>query len=174
MEKCYVQIANALSSTQSIVAKTQTGTDGTVYEEGTPFGENLNGVQLDSLGCATYAWTAGLPNTNAKTNHAQSITMQLIVSGKQYDWVPSDNSGIQWRANGTNQGPGMKGVNVGAINMGNNFVTAATDKVIMVLRDPPGAKSSATWKKGSTVVLKKETYTGHGFHTKDILTKSIG
>ena len=174
MSNCYVLISNALASSQPIVAKTQTGRDGVVYEEGSPYGENINGIQLNSLGKATYQWCAGLPNTNAKTNHAQSITMQLVVSGKQYDWVPSDNSGIQWRANGTNQGPGMKGVNVGAINMGTNFVTAASDKVIMVLRDPPGAKSSATWKKGSTVVLKKETYTGHGFHTKDILTKSIG
>ena len=174
LEKCYVQIANALSSTQSIVAKTQTGTDGTVYEEGTPFGENLNGVQLDSLGCATYAWTAGLPNTNAKTNHAQSITMQLIVSGKQYDWVPGDHSGIQWRADGSNKGAGMKGVNVGAINMGNNFVTLATDKVVMVLRDPPGAKSSATWKKGSTVTMKKETIISNGGHTKDIAHEAQG
>ena len=174
LSNCYVMIANALASSQPVVAKTQTGKDGVVYEEGSPYGQNINGIQLDSLGKASYEWCAGLPNTNAKTKHAQSITMQLVVSGKQYDWVPSDNSGIQWRANGTNSGPGMKGVNVGSINMGFNFVTAATDKVIMVLRDPPGAKSSATWKKGSTVVRKKENYKGHGFHTKDILTKSIG
>ena len=174
LSNCYVQIANALSSSQSIIPKKQTGKDGVVYEEGALYGENMNGVQLDSLGRATYEWCAGLPNTNAATKHAQSITMQLIVSGKQYDWVPSENSGIRWRANGTNEGPGMKGVNVGAINMGNNFVTEATDKVIMVLRDPPGAKSSTTWKKGSTVVHKKESYSGQGFHTKDILTKSLG
>ena len=174
LKDCFVQIANALSSTQSLVAKRQTASDGTVYEEGTPFDENLNGVMLDSLGCATYAWCAGLPNTNAKTNHAQSITMQLSVSGKQYDWVPDDHSGIQWRANGSNQGPGMKGVNLGAINMGNNFVTMATDKVVMVLRDPPGAKSSATWKKGSTLTLKVDTMICNGGHTKDIVEKAFG
>ena len=174
LANCYVLIANALASNQPIVAKTQTGKDGVVYEEGSPFGETLNGVQLDSLGKATYEWCAGLPNTNAATKHAQSITMQLIVSGKQYDWVPSTDSGIRWRANGSSDGAGMKGVNVGAINMGNNFVTEATDNVIMVLRDPPGAKSSATWKKGSTLTRKKETYSGQGFHTKDIIQKSFG
>ena len=170
---CYVQISNALSSSTSIVMVPQTLPDGTKYEEGTPVGEKVNGVQLDSLGQATYEWVAGLPNTNAKSNHALSITMQLFVSGKQYDWVPAANSGL-WRADGTNTGPGMKGVNVGAINMGNNFVTLATDQVMMVLRDPPGAKSSATWKKGSTLSIKKYRLDGHGAHTKDVLAKSIG
>ena len=174
LQKCFVQIANALSSTQSLVAMKQTTPDGTVYEEGTPVGGNPNGVMLDSLGCATYTWCAGLPNTNAKTNHALSITMQLFVSGKQYDWVPDANSGIQWRANGTNQGPGMKGVNVGSINMGNNFVTLGADKVLMVLRDPPGAKSSATWKKGSTVTIKSETVISNGLHTKDVAETAFG
>jgi len=174
LQKCFVQIANALSSSQSLVSKTQTGTDGVLYEEGTPAGENLNGVMLDSLGCATYTWYAGLPNTNAKTHHAQSITMQLFVSGKQYDWVPDNNAGIQWRADGTNQGPGMKGVNVGTINMGKNFVTLGTDKVLMVLRDPPGAKSSATWKKGSTITMKSETVISNGVHSKDIVEVAKG
>ena len=174
LQKCFVQIANALSSSQSLVTKTQTGTDGVLYEEGTPAGENLNGVMLDSLGCATYTWYAGLPNTNAKTHHAQSITMQLFVSGKQYDWVPDNNAGIQWRADGTNQGPGMKGVNVGTINMGKNFVTLGTDKVLMVLRDPPGAKSSATWKKGSTITMKSETVISNGVHSKDIVEVAKG
>ena len=174
LQKCFVQIANALSSTQSLVAMKQTTPDGTVYEEGTPVGGNPNGVMLDSLGCATYTWCAGLPNTNAKTNHALSITMQLFVSGKQYDWVPDANSGIQWRSNGTNQGPGMKGVNVGSINMGNNFVTLGADKVLMVLRDPPGAKSSATWKKGSTVTIKSETVISNGLHTKDVAETAFG
>ena len=169
---CFVQINNALSSTQSMVMVPQT-VEGTKYEEGTPVGENINGVQLDSLGCAAYEWQAGLPNTNAKTNHALSITMQLFVSGKQYDWVPAANSGL-WRADGTDTGAGMKGVNVGAINMGNNFSTLATDKVLMVLRDPPGAKSSATWKKGSTLSTKKQRMDGHGAHTKDIYEQAFG
>lgn len=174
LKGCFVQIANALSSSQSLVAKTQTGDDGELYEEGSPYGENLNGVQLDSLGQATYTWCAGLPNTNTQTHHANSITMQLCVSDKQYDWVPDEHSGIQWRANGTHQGPGMKGVNVGAVNMGYNFVTLATDKVVMVLRDPPGAKSSTTWTKGSTVSINSETIISNGAHTEDIVEKSWG
>ena len=171
---CFVQISNALSSSTSMVMVPQTLPDGTKFEEGTPVGEEINGVQLDSLGQATYEWVAGLPNTNAKTDHALSITMKLFVSGKQYDWVPDDNSGIQWRADGTNTGPGMKGVNVGAINMGNNFVTLAADQVMMVLRDPPGAKSSATWKKGSTLTVKNSRLDGHGAHTKDVVAKAWG
>lgn len=169
----YVQISNALTAEQSLIAVEQTDNTGKKYEEGTVWEEKINGIRLDSLGRATYTWCAGLPNTNAKTNHAQSITMQLIVSGKSYDWVPADDSGL-WRADGSNSGPGMKGVNVGAINMGNNFVTEAPDKVFMVLRDPPGAGSSATWKKGSTVTISNENTTGSGVSTKNVLTKSLG
>ncbi len=169
---CFVKIANAMSSTQHIVMKRQTDSKGRVYEPGTPVGDNTYGMYLDSLGKGSYVWCAGLPNINPATNHALSLTMNLVISGKDYGWTPSDNAGLK-RA-GTQDGGGMMGIVLGAITMGKNFVTEAPKMVDMVLRDPPGAHSKTTLKKGSTYSYNKESIRSLSFNGNATLTKSWG
>ncbi len=169
---CFVKIANTMSSTQVMVMKRQTDKEGKVYEPGTPVGDNTLGIYLDSLGKGTYVWCAGLPNVNPATNHALSLTMHLAISGKEYAWIPSDNTGL--KKAGTKDGEGMMGIVLGSVMMGRDFVTKAPVSPTMVLRDPPGAHSMTTLKKGSSYINNTETSISHSGKFDGTLTKSIG
>lgn len=100
---------------------------------------------LDSLGRAKYVFSAGLPNI------AEPYTRTLNIS---YD---IDGTEMSWDQNGK-----FAAVVLGALPKGNNFVTQGPDEVLMVLRDPPGTGSKATWTKGTTVTHTKErTFSRH-------------
>ena len=101
--------------------------DGTVIEG------NEKEFELDSLGCLTYSFTAGLPNIQSPYTRGLSIA---------YD---DNGTMIEWEGNST-----FKAIVLGAISTGNNFTTQAPDQVLMVLRDPPGTGSSVTYSKGTT------------------------
>lgn len=62
------------------------------------------------------------------------------------------------RNNRTYVGPSLNGIVLGELTNGNNFVTDGPEQVQMVLRDPPGSKSKATWKTG-TVYTKTDSET---------------
>ena len=122
-----VTISNALSSAQS------------VYIEGNAAGAEPgsicemqdNHLELDSLGCATYMWKVGYPNIAYP--YTRTITMTYHIDGRNYEW----------------EGGPLKGVVLGALPTGNNFVTAGPDMLDMILRDPPGSKSKAEWTTGT-------------------------
>ena len=101
--------------------------DGTVVEG------NEKEFELDSLGCLTYTFTAGLPNIQSPYTRGISIAFE------------DNGTWVSWDKNGT-----FKAIVLGAISTGNNFTTQAPDQVLMVLRDPPGTASSTTYSKGTT------------------------
>jgi hypothetical protein len=90
-----------------------------------------NELQLDEEGKATYKWKAGVPNIAEP--YTRTITMSYDIDGRIYNW----NS------------EGLTAIVLGELPTGNNFVTAGTDHLDMILRDPPGTKSSAEWTKGT-------------------------
>jgi len=102
-------------------------------EDGTIVEGNEKEFELDSLGCLTYTFTAGLPNIQPPYTRGISIAF--------------DDNGtmVPWDGNET-----FKAIVLGAISTGNNFTTQAPDQVLMVLRDPPGSASSITYSKGTT------------------------
>lgn len=84
---------------------------------------------LDENGEADYVFQAGFPYLVGDHSRAFSISY--------------DGDAQQW--NGF-----TKGIVLGNIPKGNNFVTEAPDKVTMILRHPGGSSSSATWTEGTT------------------------
>lgn len=123
-----VQISNALSADQVVYKEDNDmgGTPGHVHELKT------STIELDSLGEFTYTWMAGLPNITSPYTRA----IQFYYS--------SGGATKEWRKGG------MEAIALGELPTGNNFVTQGPDLIDMVLRDPPGTASSATWTRGST------------------------
>ena len=144
-----VTINNELSADQSVYVE-----DGTVNGKNVKAGQVVelesNELQLDDNGEAVYTWKAGLPNI-AKP-YTRNISIYYDIDGRTYDW----------------EGNGMQGIILGDLPTGNNFVTSGPDKLLMVLRDPPGTNSSATWVKGK--VTSKSDVKGSTF-TENFSTK---
>ena len=91
-----------------------------------------NQLRLNEKGEATYVWRAGFPNIYEDLTRALSISYEY------------NNRTEAWAGNP------FKGIVIGALPSGSNFVTAGPDKVDMILRDPAGTGSSASWEKGSS------------------------
>ena len=131
-----VTIDNALSDGKVIYTA-----DNTI---GAEFGSTAelqsNQLRLDSLGKATYTWFAGFPNRF--DSHTCDLNMSFEVNGRTYPWREQP----------------LKGIVLGEIPSGTNFVTAGPKCLLMVLRDPPGSQSFATWEKSTTtrtITVKK-------------------
>ena len=127
-----VDIDNALSDEQPVYIE-----DGTVSGNEVTAGQvadlKPNQLQLDSLGQATYTWKAGLPNISDP--YTRTISMSYAIGGRTQTW----------------SGNGMKGIILGSMPTGSNFITSGPDMVDMILRDPPGTGSSAEWSSGTVV-----------------------
>lgn len=130
-----VTIENALSAEQAVYIN-----DGNGFEAGQVDDLKANQLKLDSLGCAKYTWKAGLPNVASP--YTRTISMNYDINDHFYNW----------------EGNGMRGIILGDLPTGNNFITSGPDFMTMILRDPPGTGSSAEWSKGT--VTTKSTTTG--------------
>ena len=143
LKECVVTIANALSDGQPVLAQ-QIEEGNEEYTAGEVVDLKSNELQLDENGEATYTWKAGFPNITAP--YSRTISMTYKVGGKVYDWIIDGENFIE-------------GVILGSIPTGSNFVTAGPDKLLMILRDPPGSGSNAEWASGT--VRTKEKTIGH-------------
>ena len=136
-----VTIDNALSDQQPVYIENGT-VDGVDVKGGQVVDLQSNQLMLDSLGHATYKWKAGFPNITAP--YTRTISMTYDIESRTYPW----------------SGNGMPGIILGAMPTGNNFVTSGPDMVDMILRDPPGSKSTAEWVTGTVVA---ESHSNLGF-----------
>ena len=160
-----VTIDNALSDEQAIITSNSslTGEDGTTtnVNAGDVYELKSNQIQLDDEGKASYKWKAGLPNVTSP--YTRPISMSYEINGREYQW-----------------GEGIEGIVMGDLPTGNNFVTSGPDKLLMVLRDPPGTGSSAEWSTGtttSTTTLKNDTWSDNlesGFTSHLGMATTIG
>ncbi|MGN0089889.1 MAG: LamG-like jellyroll fold domain-containing protein [Alloprevotella sp.] len=126
LEGTVVTFENQLGMGTSVyVSEEDKSIDGTLYESA------KNEVELDENGEGTYTWRAGLPNINSYT---WTLSATYGIGGQQYSW----------------QGNGFKGIILGELTTGNNFVTSGPDDIAMILRDPPGSGSSAYIEKGQS------------------------
>lgn len=124
-----VTVDNALSSDQGVYPQ-DISVEGENHKAGEVAELLSNQLRLDTLGCATYKWMAGLPNIS--TPYTRTISISYDIDGRTYLWNES----------------GLTGIILGDLPTGNNFVTAGPDKLDMILRDPPGSKSTAEWTSG--------------------------
>ena len=132
-----VTVQNPFASTAKIVCENAT-VNGSEYKRGDVYEVEDNTFELDSLGMATYQFTAGYPNIQEP--YTRGITISYENNGAIQNW--SGNAA-------------KFAIVLGALPTGNNFVTQGPDEITMVLRDPPGTNSSATWTKGSTHITSK-------------------
>ena len=136
-----ITVANEMSSDQTIVAVLPPGE--TEYQLGQVYDLKKNQLVLDSLGRYAFKWNAGAPNVVSPYTRHLGITLER--KGRTY--APN----------------GINAIVVGSLPIGNNFVTNGPDQVLMVLRDPPGAKSKTVWKTGSTKTkVRSSTSGGYG------------
>ena len=127
---------------------------GVSVETGSVVEPNLKEFELDDDGRLEYRFQAGIPNFQAP--YQRGLTIVLDDGGTP----------IPWSGNGQ-----FRAVVLGAASTGNNFTTQAPDKVLMVLRDPPGSNSSATWSKGHT--FTEEGTLRVAVETEESMTQAI-
>lgn len=111
-----------------------------------------NQLSLDSLGKATYTFVAGFPNITTPFTRGLNITYE------------SGSATKSWSENGK-----FKAIVLGELPTGNNFVTSGPDKVLMVLRDPPGSNSNAFYEQG-TSVSHTTSYDGSFIRDNEVTT----
>lgn len=145
-----VTVGNEMGNGNTVAIETAAGETMTDYKGRTMVDGSIvelkeNEVMTDEQGHATYSWTCGWPNI--QDDFTRTLTMTYDADGPQ-----------SWRYNG------MKGIILGGLQTGNNFVTAAPDEVSMILRDPAGSNSYAYIEEGYSTT---HTKTNHGSVYKD-------
>ncbi|MCW3081222.1 MAG: Pentaxin family, partial [Segetibacter sp.] len=115
---------------------------------------------LDNKGMAEYQFTAGDPGLS---------TGGIKDLGVNIRFGEAVNVSWNWYSE-----PQLRAFVMGGKLTGTDFVTAGPDKVLMVLRDPPGSKSFSYVDKGSTLT-NTTTYGGSFDQVGDVdLTKKLG
>ena len=128
-----VTISNAMSSSQEVYRADVPENAGKVVDL------KSNQLLLDSLGKATYSWKAGLPNIQG--DFTRTLNMTYNNGAGDYSWR------------------GLTGIVFGDLPSGTNYVTEGPSKVEMILHDPYGDSSFATWETGSVTIHTKDTIT---------------
>lgn len=151
-----VTVQNPFATTAKIVCTNGNST----YPRGSVYEMENNTFELDSLGLGEYEFTVGYPNIQEP--YTRGLTITYNNNGAEHDWEGNAFQG--------NPNPFAAYI-LGALPTGNNFVTQGPDEIAMVLRDPPGSGSSATWKQGSTWT----TTTSHsiGIHSNTSLNAKV-
>lgn len=89
---------------------------------------------MNEEGEVEYSFIGGLPNIQEPYTLGMSITYEY------------DGNFHSWDQNGK-----FYAIVLGSIPTGTNFVTKGPDKVLAVLRDPPGSNSSSAWSEGTVI-----------------------
>lgn len=142
-------IGNEMSSDQSVICVVENENSG--LQPGQVYDLKKNQLVLDSLGRSTIQFAAGAPNVVSPYTRHVSVT--LVRQNRTYSPVSLD------------------AIVVGSLPLGNNFVTNGPDNVLMVLRDPPGAKSKTVWKRGS--VTSHVTSVADGGYGDEKITNTV-
>ena len=137
-------ISNEMSAEQYVIYKVPE--DSTRYKPGQIYELRQNTVTLDADGRATLPWIAGAPNI------VSPFTRQFTITLKRDDR--------------TYEAFRMDAIVLGSLTTGNNFVTKGPDNVQFILRDPYGAHSKTTLKRGKVnTITHYDTYERYGEHS---------
>ncbi len=119
---------------------------------------SLTQVEADSTGVAYYDFQVTEPELTSGLRK---------FSAKIYYGSEEPQTSISW--NGA-----FDGIILGGIQTGRDFVTGGPDKVLMVLRDPPGTNSYSYLEKGITV-SESSTYNGSAKNKgSELFTQYLG
>lgn len=156
-----VTITNEMSSSQKVYVESGITEDSVSVSAGDFVELEDNQLQLDSLGKACYTWAAGFPNITAP------YTRNLSISYEHNEKV------YNWKYAGSKDGV-FRGIVIGSLPTGNNFVTAGPTEIQFILRDPAGTGSYAYWEEGTTVVTGHSVDVGFHSETEAISTTYLG
>ena len=147
-----VTVANEMSNVQQIIAVVTD--ESSNRQVGQVYDLKMNQLVLDADGCYTFKWHTGAPNVVSP--YTRHLGMTLERQGRTYSPV------------------NFNAIVTGSLPLGNNFVTNGPDQVLMVLRDPPGAKSRTVWTTGSTKTkVKSVANAGYG-DEKFVIEQNLG
>ena len=149
-----VTFDNEMGGDALVAAADRTTPEGKTIKRGEMVKLETGQVQLDSVGEASYKWVAGFPMLAPP--YTRSLNASMVINNQTKLWR---NSGLQ-------------GVVSGTLTTGNNFITAGPSYVQMVLRDPPGDASNASWQ--TDTITTEYTYTARGIHQGTEGSASIG
>ena len=140
---------------KTVTIKNQYASTTSVSKQDGSVGEMVNDMlDLDENGKATYHFTVGFPNIQKP--YTRGLTITYNNNGTEMPWSGNNN---------------FKVIVLGGLPTGNNFVTKGPDKVLMVLRDPPGSNSQTTWSKGTT--FTKTTTTNSQYNNETSVNSTI-
>lgn len=103
--------------------------------------EGSSTVEANENGIASYSF---------KVTDPELTSAMRAISAKVY--YGDQGTSINWDG-------AFDGIILGSVQMGRDFVTGGPEKVLMVLRDPPGSNSYSYLEKGVTVT-ESSSYTG--------------
>ena len=142
-----VTIANAMSATQTVYnAAPENGAN-----EGQVVDLKENQLALNAEGKATYQWQAGLPNTQGDFTRTLNMTYNNGDGEYTWKWPHAVNEDIK----------GLQGIVFGDLPDGHNFTSKGPSEVEMILHDPYGDASFATWETGKVTVTSRDTLKTH-------------
>lgn len=145
-----VTISNEMSDEQMVVARVDDESLG--LKPGDIYELKTDQLILDVRGKNEFTFMTGLPNIVAP--YTRQLSMSMERNSRTYTYE------------------GTNAIVLGSLTTGTNFVTLGPDKVVMVLRDPPGATSKTTWSTGSTKTHM--TSKAHGFYGDEAITIGKG
>ena len=121
--------------------------------------------QIDSNGQVHYQFAGGLPNITQGGIGDYLLSMSIVaLTGQngtlQTPWLPD--------------GDVFKGYVLGGLPTGNNFVSTGPNKVVAILRDPPGSNSYAYLQKGSEITNTTTISTSLDISTEESITEDLG
>ncbi len=137
-----------------VIAAMDTTAEGHSVKRGDLLRLDSEQIQLDSIGEGVYKWRAGVPSLSAP--YTRNMNASMVINKRTQ----------MWRSD-----LGMAGIIAGVVTTGNNFITAGPDHVQMVLRDPPGDASYATW--ATDTVTTDYSYTVRAIHNNSELGANI-
>ena len=148
-----VSLTNEMSTAQSVYVE-DGEVDGQQVKQGDFVELTSNEFELDDNGEADYQWTAGFPSISG--DNTLGLNISLNQNGRTSNWDQSDS---------------FRGIVLGYLPSGNNFVTSGPDKVLMILRDPAGSGSSAFWEEG-VEITNEETDGGSFISQNEVTTQT--
>ena len=147
-----VSVANEMSDEQTVVGQIYNSDSVGNLKVGQVVDLKKNELKLSKDGVEYWTWKAGAPNIISP--YTRNFSASFERNGRTYVWN------------------NLNAIVLGELSQGNNFVTEGPDKPLMVLRDPPGAKSKTTWKSGTTTAKVKTRVIG--WTTSDAVVMNNG
>lgn len=151
-----VKVDNNLGATM-VAAEAGVDSEGNAVAEGDIVESDSKELEADSLGYVDYSFIATFPNVVEPYTLGMNINFEYM--GETYAWKGNGN---------------FAGVVSGTLSSGSNFVTLGPDKVLFVLRDPPGTGSSAYLEKGQTITTSSKVTTEYNSEYSAMLKMKFG